>query len=292
MTLRIMTSLSSASLSPTSVSHALLRHAFGRLLACGALLACTIAGAAPALPFRDCDVCPSMTVIPAGRLLMGSAAPGSATMSDEEREFDIGFEESPRHAVQIAAFALGTYEVTQREWQAVMGTNPSVHRGEMLPVDSVSWEEAKVYVDKLRQLTGKDYRLPTEAEWEYAARAGSDATFPAGVSLASLDAVAWHRNNADERAHPVGSRQPNAFGLYDMLGNVWERTEDCWTPHYEGAPVDGSARLDGDCDFRVVRGGSWINWPRFLRPAYRFRYNLQSRYEFVGLRVARRLDPR
>ncbi len=111
-----MTSLSSTSLSTTSPSPVLLRHAFGRLLGFGALLACTIAGAATASPFRDCDVCPSMTVIPAGRLLMGSAAPGSATMSDEEREFDIGFEESPRHAVQIAAFALGTYEVTQREW--------------------------------------------------------------------------------------------------------------------------------------------------------------------------------
>ncbi len=243
-------------------------------------------------PFRDCDACPSMTTIPAGRLVMGSPPPGSAPLRDDEKDLDIGFEESPRHAVAIAAFALGTHEVTQREWQAVMGYNPSAQQGDNLPVDSISWEEAKAYVDKLRQLSGKDYRLPTEAEWEYAARAGSDATFPDGVNMSSLDEFAWHRNNANERSHPVGTRKPNAFGLYDMLGNVWERTEDCWTPHYEEAPVNGAARLDGDCDFRVVRGGSWVNWPRFLRPAYRFRYNTTSRYEFVGLRVARGLDQR
>ena len=250
------------------------------------------AQAAQGTPFRDCDVCPQMTTIPAGRLVMGSLPPGSPSLREDEKDLDIGFEESPRHDVSIPAFALGTHEVTQREWQAVMGYNPSVQQGDNLPVDSISWEEAKAYIDKLRQLSGKDYRLPTEAEWEYAARAGSDATFPAGVDLSSLDEFAWHRNNANERSHPVGTRKPNAFGLYDMLGNVWERTEDCWIPHYEEAPANGTARLDGDCDFRVVRGGSWVNWPRFLRPAYRFRYNTTSRYEFVGLRVARGLDQR
>ncbi len=232
-----------------------------------------------------------MVIIPAGRLQMGSPPPGSASQSDEDKALDPGFEEGPRHGVSIASFALGTHEVSQREWLAVMGYNPSAQQGDTLPVDSISWEEAKAYIDKLRQLTGKDYRLPTEAEWEYAARAGSETSFPAGVSLASLHEFAWHRENAGDRAHPVGTRKPNGFGLYDMLGNVWERTEDCWTPHYEGAPTDGSARLDGDCDFRVVRGGSWVNWPRFTRPGYRFRYNTTSRYEFVGLRVARSLEP-
>lgn len=238
--------------------------------------------------FRDCDICPPMTEIPAGRMQMGSPPPGG----DNDKDLDIGFEEAPRHAVAIAAFALGTHEVTQREWCAVMGSNPSAQQDDSLPVDSISWDDAKAYVARLRQLTGKDYRLPTEAEWEYAARAGSDAAFPDGVNLASLGEVAWHRENSEGRSHPVGTRRPNAFGLYDMLGNVWERTEDCWTPHYEGAPADGSARKDGDCDLRVVRGGSWINWQRFLRPAYRFRYNTSSRYEFVGLRVARSLNDR
>ncbi len=233
-----------------------------------------------------------MMAIPAGRMLMGSPPPGSASASDDDKDLDIGFEEAPQHVVAIAAFALGTHEVTQQEWQAVMGTNPSARQDGSLPVDSVSWEEAKTYVDRLRQLSGKPYRLPTEAEWEYAARAGSATAFPSGANLASLGELAWHRDNAGEHSHAVGTRRPNAFGLYDMLGNVWERTEDCWTPHYEGAPADGSARLDGDCSLRVVRGGSWINWPRFLRPAYRFRYNTTSRYEFVGLRVARSLDQR
>lgn len=223
---------------------------------------------------------------------MGSPPPGSRAQTSEDAEIDIGFEEGPQHAVEIASFALGTHEVTQREWQAVMGNNPSVQRGDELPVDSVSWEDARAYVAKLSQLSGKAYRLPTEAEWEYAARAGSTGYFPANVDMGTIDAVAWHRGNADGRSHPVGTLRPNAFGLYDMLGNVWERTEDCWTPHYEDAPADGSARADGDCDMRVVRGGSWINWARFQRPAYRFRYNTTSRYEFVGLRVARSLDKR
>ncbi len=250
----------------------------------------SMAHAAPAVTFRDCDACPQMTTIPAGRMVMGSPAPGSPPATDDEKDIDVGFEESPKHAVTVPAFALGTHEVTQREWVAVMGYNPSARQGDTLPVDSINWDEAKAYIDKLRELSGKDYRLPTEAEWEYAARAGSDKTFPAGVNLSSLDDFAWHRNNAHERSHPVGTRKPNAFGLYDMLGNVWERTEDCWTPHYEDAPANGAARMDGDCDLRVVRGGSWVNWPRFLRPAYRFRYNTTSRYEFVGLRVARSLD--
>lgn len=252
----------------------------------------SMAHAAPGTTFRDCDACPQMTTIPAGHMVMGSPPPGSPPMTADEQDFDIGFEESPKHTVTVPAFALGTHEVTQREWVAVMGYNPSAQQGDTLPVDSLTWEEAKAYIDKLRHLSGKDYRLPTEAEWEYAARAGSDMTFPAGVTLSSLDDFAWHRNNANDRSHPVGTRKPNAFGLYDMLGNVWERTEDCWTPHYEEAPANGAARMDGDCDLRVVRGGSWVNWPRFLRPAYRFRYSTTSRYEFVGLRVARNLDPR
>lgn len=247
--------------------------------------------AAAAEAFRDCDVCPVMTVIPAGQLQMGSPAPGSQPAGDAPA-YDTGFEESPRHTVSVASFVLGTHEVTQLEWTRVMGYNPSEQRGDLLPVDSLTWQEIQDYLARLRTLSGKDYRLPTEAEWEYAARAGSDASFPFGDTIAALDEHGWHRSNADGHAHPVGTRLPNAFGLYDMLGNVWERTEDCWTPHYEDAPVDGSARTDGDCDLRVVRGGSWVNWGQYLRPAYRFRYSTTSRYEFVGLRVARSLAPR
>ena len=170
-----------------------------------------------------------------------------------------------------------------------MGENPSGTRGDRLPVENVSWEEAQEFARRLSERTGKAYRLPTEAEWEYAARAGSRQTFPFGDDPARLPQHAWFRDNAEGHSHPVGSREPNAFGLHDMLGNVWERTEDCWRPHYEDAPVDGSARIDGDCDLRVVRGGSWVNLPQFLRSAARFRYSATSRYEFVGLRIARDL---
>lgn len=237
--------------------------------------------------FRDCEVCPEMTAIPAGILSMGSPEVKTAGLSEEALKYAGEFEEQPQHSVNIRAFAIGTYEITQAEWVAIMGNNPSSVQGERLPVENVSWEDAQEFARRLSERTDKTYRLPTEAEWEYAARAGSTQTFPFGDDPALLPRYAWFRANADTHSHPVGSREPNAFGLYDMLGNVWERTEDCWRPHYEDAPVDGSARTDGDCDLRVVRGGSWVNLPQFLRPAARFRYSTKSRYEFVGLRIAR-----
>lgn len=239
--------------------------------------------------FRDCDTCPEMMALPAGRLAMGSPEVKTTGLSEEALKYAGEFEEQPQHPVTIRAFAIGLYEVTQTEWVAIMGSNPSSRQGDRLPVENVSWEEAQEFARRLSERTGKPYRLPTEAEWEYAARAGSTQTFPFGDDPSLLPRYAWFRANADAHSHPVGTREPNAFGLYDMLGNVWERTEDCWRPHYEDAPADGSARTDGDCDLRVVRGGSWVNLPQFLRPAARFRYSTTSRYEFVGLRIARDL---
>ncbi len=259
---------------------------------CSAIIAAalgTLALPASAQPrsFRDCDVCPEMTALPAGRLAMGSPEVKTAGLSEEALKYAGEFEEQPQHVVNIRAFAIGTYEITQAEWIAIMGSNPSSAQGDRLPVENVSWEDAQEFARRLSKRTGKRYRLPTEAEWEYAARGGSTQTFPFGDDPAELPRHAWFRGNADAHSHPVGSREPNAFGLYDMLGNVWERTEDCWRPHYEDAPTDGSARTDGDCDLRVVRGGSWVNLPQFLRPAARFRYSTTSRYEFVGLRIVR-----
>ncbi len=246
---------------------------------------------AEARTIRDCDACPAMMVIPAGVLQMGSSPLPAAVLSEEAMKYAGEFEEQPRHVVAINSFAIGRFEVTQSEWMALMTSNPSVHRGDALPVENISWDEAKTFVRRLAERTGKRYRLPTEAEWEYAARAGSERHFHFGDDPASLPDHAWFRDNASGGTHPVGTRKPNAFGLYDMLGNVWERTEDCWQPHYEGAPDDGSAWLDGDCELRVVRGGSWVNLPQFLRSAARFRYSTTSRYEFVGLRIARDLEP-
>ncbi len=259
---------------------------------CSAIIAALLATLPPpsvAQPrtFRDCDACPEMTALPAGTLQMGSAPVATAGLSEEALKYAGEFEEQPQHAVRLRAFAIGTYEVTQAEWVAIMGANPSSVQGERLPVENVSWEDAQEFARRLSERTGQRYRLPTEAEWEYAARGGSAQTFPFGDDAVLLPRHAWFRANADGHSHPVGSREPNAFGLYDMLGNVWERTEDCWRAHYDDAPVDGSARSDGDCDLRVVRGGSWVNLPQFLRPAARFRYSTRSRYDFVGLRIAR-----
>ncbi|MGB4346959.1 MAG: formylglycine-generating enzyme family protein [Burkholderiaceae bacterium] len=228
--------------------------------------------------FTDCTDCPQMVVIPAGSFQMGSA---SAAGSAGE------FEELPRHTVSIKAFSLGRYEVTQTEWQAIMEHNPSVHQGAMLPVENISWDEAQEFVHKLSKKTGKQYRLPTEAEWEFAARAGSSTLYSFGDEESGLDQYAWTEKNAGGTSHPVGMKKPNALGLFDMHGNVWERIEDCWHIDYEDAPQDGSAWVSGDCSRRIVRGGSWINLPQFHRSAYRFRYSPSSRYEFIGLRVAR-----
>jgi len=236
--------------------------------------------------FRDCADCPDMVRIPAGRFTMGSAAV-SLTLEDGTRQSVAEFEELPAHEVSVPAFSLGRFEVTQQEWLAIMSTNPSAHQGAGLPVESISWNDAQEFLSKLSAKTGKQYRLPTEAEWEYAARAASTTPTYLGQDAAALDQVAWHAGNAAGKSHLVGQKKPNNFGLYDMLGNVWERTEDCWHFDYDGAPDDGSAWTTGQCDRRVVRGGSWINLPQFLRPAYRFRYAPDSRYEFVGLRVAR-----
>lgn len=244
----------------------------------------------PLQSFRDCVACPEMRVIPAGQLQMGSPAVSLQGLSEEEFAFAGEFDEQPQHEVRIARFALGVFEVSQAEWRALMQDNPSGQQGDTLPVENISWLDAKEFVRRLSERTGKRYRLPTEAEWEYAARAGGSGRFHFGDDPTQLPDYAWFRANADGRSHPVGTRRPNAFGLHDMLGNVWERTEDCWRAHYEDAPADGSARLDGDCELRSVRGGSWINLPQFLRSAARFRYATHSRYEFVGLRVARDLD--
>ncbi len=264
------------------------------LLAIVLLMASGIALAEPRIEpriVRDCDACPAMAVIPAGLLQMGSAPPAGAPASEEALKYAGEFDEQPRHPVAIASFAIGRFEITQAEWTAIMGSNPSVHRGDALPVENIDWEEAQRYVRLLSERTGKRYRLPTEAEWEYAARAGSQRIFHFGDDPAALPDHGWFRDNAGGRTQPVGTRRPNDFGLYDMAGNVWERTEDCWHSQYEGAPADGSAWLEGDCDLRVVRGGSWVNLPQFLRSAARFRYSTTSRYEFVGLRVARELEP-
>ena len=247
--------------------------------------------------FRDCAQCPELVVVPAGSYEMGSP-PGEGGRDDDE---------GPVHRVTISEpFAVGLYEVTFGEWDAChrgggCSRNPSDFgwgRGNR-PVVAVSWEDAKEYIRWLSGKTGEDYRLLSESEWEYVARAGTTGPFHYG-STVSPEQANYDGNYAygggrkgryRERTEPVGSFSPNAFGLHDVHGNVEEWVEDCWHGSYEGAPADGSAWTSGgDCGARVLRGGSWLSEPRFLRSAYRLWYTTDFRYFSVGFRVSRTLD--
>ncbi len=239
--------------------------------------------------FKDCPECPEMVVIPAGSFLMGSPPdPEPDPFSNEKPEANGQPREKPQHRVQIQSFAIGKYEVTQEQWFAVMGSNPSSNKGRTLPVENVSWYKAELFVQKLSQKTGKKYRLPSEAEWEYAARGGSTTTYPWGNGDSELHVYAWFTAIANA-TNPVGLKTPNQFGLFDMMGNVWEWTQDCWNRNYEGAPTGGSAWTLGDCSQRVLRGGSWNYYPEYLRSAFRYRYTTSVQFSYIGFRVARTL---
>jgi formylglycine-generating enzyme required for sulfatase activity len=247
--------------------------------------------AKPGSDFKECEKgCPVMIVIRPGKFIMGS--PGN----EEGREPG----EGPQHKVTITEpFAVSKFEVTFQDWDACAAAAacPRVKdqwgRGQM-PVINVSWSEAKQYAGWLAKLTGEDYRLLTEAEWEYAARAGSNTPYfwgdHPGKGNANCDDCGsrWDR----QKTAPVGSFKPNAFGLYDMHGNLWEWVEDSWHGSYDGAPTDGSAwLLGGDPSYRVVRSGSWRNESELVRAATRFKRNINVRFDTLGFRVARTMKP-
>jgi formylglycine-generating enzyme required for sulfatase activity len=189
--------------------------------------------------------------------------------------------EKPRHDVTVPAFYIGKYQITQRQWNAVMDKYPSHFTGFDLPVENISWNDAKRFCEKLSQATGKAYRLPSEAEWEYACRAGTK-----GDCAGDLDAMAWYGKNAENKTHPVGQKQPNAFGLYDMHGNVWEWCEDLWHDRYDGAPTDGSAWLSGEgIQSRVIRGGSWRDGGFRIKSFTRLPKFHHNHHSYLGFRV-------
>jgi formylglycine-generating enzyme required for sulfatase activity len=242
--------------------------------------------------FRDCDDCPTMTVIPAGEFTMGAP---SAELGGEAQ-----------HRVRIdAPFAVSKFEITFAEWDACVaaggcrGYQPGDEgwgRGSS-PAMNISWEDAKAYAAWLSAKTGKAYRLLSEAEWEYAARAGTVAAYPYADGLsptkANYDASSDGSGPSDvnrQRTVPVGSFLPNAFGLYDMQGNVSEWVEDCWNDAYTAAvPTDGSAWVEGDCKGHVVRGGSWEDSATELRSAARTGGAKDDRFYTDGVRIARSL---
>jgi formylglycine-generating enzyme required for sulfatase activity len=181
--------------------------------------------------------------------------------------------EVPVHPVVIERpLFLGRFPITQGQWTAVMGTNPSLFRGEdRRPVDSVSWDDAQGFCGRLSDLTGREVRLPTEAEWEYACRAGSTSEYFFGDDEQGLGEYAWYELNSDEQTHPVGLRLPNPWGLSDLLGNVWEWCEDIWHADYTGAPSSGTAWMEGESaqPRRVLRGAAWDMDAFRCRSAYR-----------------------
>jgi formylglycine-generating enzyme required for sulfatase activity len=243
----------------------------------------------PGTVFRDAADSPEMVVMPAGSFLMGSPE------SEPSRSDD----EGPQHKVTIARpFAVGRYAVTFDEWDRCVDAGGSQHqpcdfgwgRG-IRPVIDVNWDDAQAYVAWLAEKTGKDYRLLSEAEWEYAARAGTTTAYPwadePGTGHANLDGSGSEWSGS--QTSPVGRFAPNGFGLYDMIGNVLEWTQDCWNESYSGAPADGSPWEKGDCGRRVVRGGSWYISLEIARAAYRNMNGPAIRDINLGFRLARTL---
>jgi formylglycine-generating enzyme required for sulfatase activity len=295
------------------------------------------AGQGPGSEFRDCPDCPIMTVIPAGQFTMGSL-PGETQRRGWPA--NTGGNERPMHEVTISApFALGKYEVTRGQFAAFVAAtgyqatggcmqfvrggigvvnrpenswrNPGFEQRDDEPVLCASWLDARAYVDWLANSSGQPYRLPSEAEWEYAARAGSRSAFPWGDGMAGACEHANVRadpnwtasqsttnsdppfpcNDGYSESAPVGSYRPNPFGLHDMIGNVFEWTEDCNHPGFDGAPADGSAWVDDPaCVFRIMKGGSFANAAKQTRSAARVGRPLSGRAPMLGFRVARSLS--
>src|SRR3984885_498911 len=275
----------------------------------------------PGTTLRDCPTCPVLTVLPAGRFQQGSAPSENSS----------AFEKPPHWVMITRPIALSTNAVTVdefREFIAATGRdmqgcdtydgewrhraennweNPGFVQTGSHPVTCTSWNDAKAYVAWLSAKTGQRYRLPSASEWEYAARAGGAAAQPWGadgsdacVNANVADQSAAHRfpgwavfacNDGFVQTSPVGSFKANSFGLNDMLGNVFQWTEDCWNADYKGAPIDGAARMSGDCAERELRGGSWFSTPSFVRANYRNHFGVDYRTSSVGIRLARDISP-
>jgi formylglycine-generating enzyme required for sulfatase activity len=238
----------------------------------------------PGDTFRDCAECPEMVVVPAGSFQMGN--------SNNDRE-------KPVHQVSIAQpFAIGLREVTFDEWDRCVSEQGCKFRPgdrgwgrQNRPVINVSWADAKEFVTWLSQKTGQVYRLPSEAEWEYAARGGTSTPFWWGRAVGARHANCRQCSTGEtEQTLPAGTYKPNPFGLFDTAGNAAEWVEDCWNDDYHGAPADGSAWTKGQCRLRVLRGGSFDSESDYVRSNARFRYDVDVRYSGNGFRVVRQLQ--
>jgi formylglycine-generating enzyme required for sulfatase activity len=307
------------------------------IVACAHALSAALAGSGIAPPVsaatvvKDCADCPELVPIPGGRFVMG-AAPG-----EEERERlaeEFGHRSVPQREIEVPAFFAGRFEITRSQYRAFAEATgrsagdgcfvwsqggfelqpdkswraPSYPQTDAHPVVCVSWNDAQAYLSWLSRKSGRSYRLLSEAEWEYAARAGSASArfwgddaeascrYANGADLTARRRVPGtiiqdHVRCDDGHAYtaPVGSYAPNAFGLHDMLGNAWEWTQDCWNPDYTDAAPDAAAAASGECAMRVVRGGFWDDSPTALRAAYRVGSPTTVRVYGRGFRVVRDL---
>lgn len=290
-----------------------------------AVSAVEAARSGPSTAFRDCAVCPEMVTVPAGSFIMGSSEAEKVWAARHGLSLPAVADEAPQHRVSVAAFALGKYDVTRAEfaafvrdtkystpdacgrdsfrWKQQRGLSwrrPGFTQSARDPVVCVSWRDAQAYVAWLNKKTHSDaYSLPSESQWEYAARAGSvtkfwwgdDADLAAHFawfnSSAALD-FKWHKPSSGG-THPVGLKPANHFGLYDMAGNAWQWTQDCYADGYAGAPIDGRPVESGNCSLRSDRGGSWLYPAALLRSAARERNPADFRDAIMGFRVAKRL---
>ena len=220
------------------------------------------------------DIMRNMVYVEGGTFTMGAT-------SEQKKPDD---DEKPTHRVSLSSFYIGKYEVTQALWKAVMGSNPSNRKGDNLPVENVSWNDCQTFLRKLNAMTGKTFRLPTEAEWEFSARGGNRSRGYQYSGSNVLSDVAWYDNNSGGETHPVGTKAPNELGIYDMSGNVWEWCQD-WYGDYHGYSQTNPTGPSSGSD-RVNRGGGWDYDARICRVAYRSLNAPDVKFSLLGLRLA------
>lgn len=216
----------------------------------------------------------NMVWVEGGTFRMGATSEQGSEISDEK----------PVHSVTLSGYYIGKTEVTQALWQAVMGSNPSYFEGDDLPVEQVSWDDCQEFIRKLNSLTGQNFRLPTEAEWEFACRGGNNSRGYKYSGSNYIDNVAWYDGNSGDKTHPVATKSPNELGIYDMSGNVWEWCADWYGDYSSGRQTNPKGPYGGS--LRVGRGGSWFIYAGFCRSSYRISFVPTFRYYYLGLRLA------
>ncbi len=230
-----------------------------------------------------------VTAIPETGIEMVFVKGGTFQMGCTSEQSDCDDDEKPAHTVTVDDFYIGKYEVTQKQWKEIMGNNPSHFKGDDLPVEKVSWKKVQKFISKLNEKTGLHYRLPTEAEWEYAARGGVETIHESSnaqyAGSNNIDAVAWYWNNSGHETHPVGTKQPNKLGIYDMSGNVWEWCSDWYDENYYGNSPQNNPQGPSSGTYRVYRGGSWRHYARYCRVAARSNVIPAHRDDYLGFRL-------